>query len=297
MQKNIADLFEITSTLADSKSTAVYTVKYRPNGQIYALKRLLRSQKFSELVFVGECKFLKLLQGQGAIKMIDCFVDQTYYYLLSELGVMDLLKKIKDNEKLAEKVAKEIVRYLLQTLVNLHKDNVVHRDIKPENVVFASYESHEPKLIDFGDALVVKDSQMYTEFVGTQCYLSPERWRQHFGWELKASDIWAIGVMTFEMVTGKRCFYGESTRQLLKKIQSGRIKYPASDKRKVSPLCRHFIRSLLTVDTSRRPSAKFALNHPWLSENEDLQDITTSIEEWNWNATNTPAWTVYKPLQ
>jgi len=181
----------------------------------------------------------------------------------------------------------------LRTLVRLHQNNIVHRDIKPENIVFTSNKSDQPKFIDFADALVVKEESVYTEFVGTQCYLSPERWRQHYGWELKAGDVWAIGVVTYEMVTGKRCFYGSSPRELAKKIQDGRIKY--SKNGKLSILCRHFINSLLTVESTHRPSAEFALHHPWLSEKENLQSMTSLIEEWNWNATDRPAWTIYQP--
>jgi len=131
--------------------------------------------------------------------------------------VTDLFKKIKENKQLAEKAAKEIARTLLQTLVTLHENQIVHRDIKPENVIFTENSSNQPKFIDFGDALVVKDDKVYTEFAGTQCYLSPERWRQHFGWELKASDIWAVGVITFEMVTGRRCFFCQFRPRLDKK--------------------------------------------------------------------------------
>jgi len=186
-----------------------------------------------------------------------------------------------------------MISHLLQTLKELHQDNIVHRDIKPENVVFTEKETNFPKLIDFGDALVVKDNNVYAELVGTQCYLAPERWRQHHGWELKASDIWAIGVLAFEMMTGQRCFHGSSDERLMKKIQSGHFQYPKENN--LSNLACHFIRSLLTVDAKNRPTAELALQHPWLSNSEDSQVQLSLIKSWNINVNNASDWTVYKP--
>jgi len=290
---NIMDRFEVIQTLGNGMSSSVFEVNYIPTGQKCALKRLRRSQKHSDLLFVGECKFLNELKCQGVIRIIDTFADSNYFYVLNELGVTDLFKKIKASQKLSEKVTKEVIRYLLQTIKELHQNNIVHRDIKPENVVFTDKQSNFPKLIDFGDAMMVKHDNVYSEFVGTPCYLAPERWRQHNGWELKAADIWAIGVLTFEVMTGRRCFYASSDQRLAKKIQQGYLKYPKELRQ--SKLCCHFIRSLLTVNSHDRPTAEFALQHPWLSDYDNIQVLSSLVEQWNINATTAPNWTVYKP--
>jgi DNA-binding HxlR family transcriptional regulator len=291
-RKNIMDMFEVIRTLGDGMSSSVFEVNYLATGQRYALKRLRRAQKHSDLLFVGECKFLNVLDCKGVIRTIDAFADKNYFYVLNELGSTDLFKKIKANQRLSEKTTKEMIRYLLETVKELHRNNMVHRDIKPENVVFTDKDSNFPKLIDFGDALMVKNTTVYKEFVGTPCYLAPERWRQHYGWELKAADIWAIGVLTFEMVTGRRCFYASSDRQLAKKIQQGHLEYPKDVQ--LSNLCRHFIHSLLTVKSEDRPTAEFALQHPWLYNYENGQVLTGLVQKWNSNAINVPNWTVYR---
>jgi len=103
----------------------------------------------------------------------------------------------------------------------MHARDVVHRDIKPENIVLIrnknknnkkekEKEHSEIRLIDFGDATVADDNITFDIIVGTLSYLAPERFYHHKGWQLKASDMWAVGVVTFEMLTGKKCFNCEN---------------------------------------------------------------------------------------
>jgi len=290
---DVMNEFEVIQTLGVGISSTVLEVQCVKTGQRCALKRLPRTEKYSESLFVSECKFLHEMQYPGVIKIIDTFVDEANFYILTELGVDDLFKRV-NTKKCPEKEAKEVIRFLLETLKQLHRDNIVHRDIKPENIVFTEKNSNFPKLIDFGDAEIIKDNQKYTEFLGTKCYLAPERWRAHHGWELKASDIWAIGVLAFEMTTGKRCFYASPHQSLVEKIQDGCFRYPRV---KLSKLCRHFIESLLTVQSGSRPSAEYALQHPWLSTCEDHQVLCSLAQQWNTTATDIPPWSVYLPSQ
>jgi len=293
VRRDVMDSFEVIRPLGDGVSSSVLEVEHISTGQRFALKRLQRTQNHSDVVFFSEWKVLSMLKSKGVIRTVDAFADESYYYLLNELGVTDLFKRIKATGRLSEKITKQVVRHLLETLKELHRNNMVHRDIKPDNVVFTEETSNFPKLIDFGDAITVDDKKVYSDFVGTKCYLSPERWRQHYGWQIKASEIWAIGVLTYEMVTGKRCFYASSDRQLAEKIHKGSFKYAESTK--PSNLCCHFIRSLLTVEAEHRPTAQFALNHPWLSVCEDQEIQHSLIESWNINVSNRLDWIVYKP--
>ncbi|ETO19773.1 hypothetical protein RFI_17458 [Reticulomyxa filosa] len=138
-------------------------------------------------------------------RLVETFVDAKYYYLVTELGAYDFLflyatkseitGRIKNGQRIEEKLVKVIIRQLLQQLNRMHKQQIVHRDIKPENVVFMHGQCAIPKLIDFGDSLLIENDTKYYELAGTPCYLSPERWESHEGWQLKASDIWAIGVI------------------------------------------------------------------------------------------------------
>ena len=174
-------------------------------------------------MFEGEAKFLSHIEHPGIIRVCQVCVDDSHFHILTELGATDLFKRVKRLSRLPSEEVRHVLQRTLECLAFLHSHNIVHRDIKPENTVFISDDWSEemayPKMIDFGDALVVNDSDVYKEFVGTQCYLAPERFRGHKGWELKASDVWAVGVMAFEISTGKRCFYGRDKTHVTQKIE------------------------------------------------------------------------------
>jgi len=255
---------KIIKRLGDGMSGTVFEVQDIRTGEHYAMKRLHRRDKFAEWLFVTECSFLKRVRCRGVIQMINCFADDEYYYILTELGTIDLFKRLKNAKSMPEDVTRGIIFRLLKTLALLHKHNVVHRDVKPENIVFTKKGTlKQPKMIDFGDVKVVKDDEIYNELVGTRCYLSPERWRHHYGHELKASDVWAVGVLAFEMVTGKRCFYAPTDEKLTEKIQTGKWQFPKDAN--ISPLFADFVQRMLTINVNRRPSAEYAMKHPFFT--------------------------------
>ncbi|ETO13191.1 hypothetical protein RFI_24183, partial [Reticulomyxa filosa] len=101
-------------------------------------------------------------------------------------------------------------------------------------------------------------------------------------------------VLTFEMVTGKRCFYASCDEELKAKIERGVYRYPKQ--MKPSSLCCHFIQSMLTINSNHRPTAEFALQHPWLFDRPDHPMVGSLIQQWNANATKIPNWAVYKPI-
>ena len=94
-------------------------------------------------------------------------------------------------------------------------------------------------LIDFGDAIIVEDEAIYEEFVGTPCYLSPERFYQHYGWQIKKSDIWAIGVILYELIVGTHCFEGKNKKEIFLKILANNWRWP--DNIVISESCRRFV--------------------------------------------------------
>ena len=62
--------------------------------------------------------------------------------------------------------------------------------------------------------------------MGTPPYMSPERLDEHEGWQLKKSDVWAVGVIAYEMCAGERCFNGETQDEIFKKVSRAKWKWP-----------------------------------------------------------------------
>jgi aurora kinase len=127
-----------------------------------------------------------------------CFHDHSNIYLLLEYcpgGQLYDLFKVKS--KLSEAEWMPIMKGIAEALYELHMHHVIHRDLKPENVVLAF---GMPKIGDFGWSVYSRNDKRET-FCGTPLYISPELLLgNHYD---KAIDVWALGVMMYEFLTGK----------------------------------------------------------------------------------------------
>ena len=98
--------------------------------------------------------------------------------------------------KMDEEKTSRMVSQITDALVYTHRKKIIHRDIKPENIVLSM---GVPKLCDFGWAAII-ESTMHQTFCGTLDYVSPEMKDQ--GEYNESIDLWSIGVLTFELLTG-----------------------------------------------------------------------------------------------
>jgi serine/threonine protein kinase len=139
-------------------------------------------------------------------------------YLVMQYIEGQNLRSVMKAEGMSLEYVAHIIRQIGQALTNAHDRGIYHRDLKPENIMLQALGEGEDhvKLIDFGVA-TVKDSQVAanhatTMIAGTVSYMAPE---QLVGKPSAASDIYALGVIAYEMVTGRRPFNPDSPYQLL----------------------------------------------------------------------------------
>ena len=135
-------------------------------------------------------------------------IDLHYYMAMEVLSGGDLSEKIKQGIRPDDAI--DIMLQIGNALKHAHSKNVLHRDIKPENVMF--HESGKAVLVDFGIAKEADSTSSFTQVgavVGTPHYMSPERCMgkstDH------RSDLYAMGVMFFELLTGKKVYDGRDT--------------------------------------------------------------------------------------
>lgn len=107
-----------------------------------------------------------------------------------------------------------------------HEQSIAHRDLKPENLMVLMEEGKDPvcKVIDFGFA--AKATQRMRIFCGTPAYMSPEI-ASNQSYDGMASDMWAAGIMLFNMLFGYHPFEAHSEKELFRKVQSGVFTLPA----------------------------------------------------------------------
>jgi cyclin-dependent kinase-like len=119
------------------------------------------------------------------------------------------------NEGLDIGEIKKIVYQLLLALCYCHGLNVIHRDVKPDNVLMSS--RGVVKLCDFGFARVMKSTQKLTEYVSTRWYRAPELLANEGNYSYPV-DVWSVGCLCAELLTGKPLFPGNNDTDMLARI-------------------------------------------------------------------------------
>jgi calcium-dependent protein kinase len=96
--------------------------------------------------------------------------------------------------------------------------------------------------------------------IGTPSYVSPEVLAGHYNYKC---DIWAIGVITYMLLSGEPPFYGKDERATLQSVRYGKWKFPEESFKDISAEAKHFIRICLSLSLSSRPTAAVAMTHKW----------------------------------
>ena len=145
-----------------------------------------------------------------------------------------------------------IARQLTRGLASAHRAGIVHGDIKPANVGFG--ENDVVRVLDFGIAGFVQDAEPSGRGIaGTLPYLAPELWRG--GTRTPQTDVWALGVTFFEMVTGRRPFAAREPGPLADAIREAQVgEMTAADGGPVPPAFEALVRRMLSPDPAHRPA-------------------------------------------
>jgi predicted ATPase/predicted Ser/Thr protein kinase len=192
---------------------AVYRGTDTETGQPVAIKALqpeaIAARPDLVARFVREGQALRQLNHPNIVKMIDAIQQADQHYLVIEYVAGGSLRDLLEEKSPLPIVrALEIALDVADALGRAHRLGIVHRDLKPANVLLA--EDGTPRLTDFGIAHVADKPRLTQtgELIGTIDYISPEACN---GQEIDArADIWALGVLLYEMLTGTRPFSGDT---------------------------------------------------------------------------------------
>lgn len=208
----IAGRYEILELIAEGGMSTVYRARRQADGAIVALK-ILRDQYAADREFLErfarEAHAAETLTHPNIVRVHETGQDGTTYFLAMEyVDGIDLKVHLRRIGRLEAGDAERIARAVCDALDYAHRQGIVHRDIKPQNILMAS--DGTVKVADFGIAramAAVTITQTGT-VLGSVQYMSPEQARgAGVG---RASDVYALGVVLFEMLTGRVPFEGES---------------------------------------------------------------------------------------
>jgi serine/threonine-protein kinase len=211
----------IVEEVASGGMAVVYRAVQDPLGRTVAIKALKTSAASEENVstrFEREAKSLAVLQHENIIHVYDFYAERGAMFIVMEyvqgIDLYDLLEKCG---RLPYDVCAIIAMQVARALDYVHYRGIVHRDIKPANVMIA--RTGGVKVMDFG---IARDTSFgdLTEAgtgIGTPAYMSPE---QVLGDKLDArSDIFSLGVVFYQMLTGKKPFVEDEQKSAMHKIR------------------------------------------------------------------------------
>ncbi|EAU84121.2 CAMK/CAMK1 protein kinase [Coprinopsis cinerea okayama7 len=233
------------------------------------------------------------------VTLHDYFETAHNLYLVFDLCTGgELFDRICAKGNYYEADAADLVRTIFKAVEYIHNSGVVHRgmlshvfhmlrdslaviynhsyhryylqDLKPENLLFKTQAEEAAIMIaDFGLSRVMEEEKfsLLTEICGTPGYMAPEIFkRTGHG---KPVDVWAMGVITYFLLAGYTPFDRESQQQEMEAIIAGDYKFePAEYWENVSETAKDFVRTCLTIDPNKRPTATEALAHKWLADKE-----------------------------
>jgi hypothetical protein len=224
VEKPMLGRYQVEKELGKGAMGVVYLGKDPKIGRVVAIKTMALAQEFEpdELEEVKERFFREAetagrLNHPNIVTMYDAGEEHDLAYIAMEfLKGKDLAPHTKPDNLLPLSKVMDIVAKTAEALDYAHGNNVVHRDIKPANIMY-ELDTGVVKVTDFGIARITDSSKTKTGMVlGTPSYMSPE---QLAGKKVDGrSDLFSLGVMLYQMVTGQLPFTGDSMATLMFKI-------------------------------------------------------------------------------
>jgi len=240
-------------------------------GEQFAVKSMRKHISSNDEAYFLEARIHYFLSqcDEKVVHFYEMFEDDEYVHFVLEYlpggDLFDTLLNQSQSQKFySEKVIKSIVKGLLESVQKMHSYGIVHRDLKLENLLLKTKGNEMPvvKIADFG--LAVEEHNIMT-FAGTPLYMAPETHRREpYG---KPVDMWAIGTITYMLCCGDLPFGNDKYAKA--RTLRGEFEFRGSEWLHTSALMRDFIKSLLNVDPSLRPTAEEAMNHLWFHYDND----------------------------
>jgi serine/threonine-protein kinase len=221
--------YRVEHVLGEGGMGIVVAARHLELGELYAIKVMKREalggDAFAERRFIGEARAAARLKGEHVARVHDIGrLDTGELYMVMEyLKGTDLKKVVRERGPLP---VQEAVTYVLQTceaIAEAHALDIIHRDIKPHNLFLVEGGS-SIKVLDFGiskqPTVEGPDFTGTNMMLGTLSYMSPEQMEQSKRVDAR-SDVWSIGVVLYELVTGEVPFPGQGVFEIFRQVSKG----------------------------------------------------------------------------
>ena len=281
---DIHEIYEIKKArvLGKGLNGSVVEGIHKKSGLKYAVKTLLKSKLKADAIekFKSEVRIMALLDHPNIVRLVESYETKDEVFLVLELCTGgELLDRLHKVSHYSEKMACKLIHSIVSAVRYCHDNNIVHRDLKLENFLFMDNSPDaELVLIDFGLSQHFDREEILHAPVGSPYYVAPEVLQGSYD---AKCDVWSIGVITYMLLTGSPPFNGPSMTKVLEAVVNAEITFDEKEFGKYSESAKDFIKTCLTREVSKRPTAAELQQHPWLHSIPDSHEelISPSIIE------------------
>ncbi|CAG2114682.1 unnamed protein product, partial [Medioppia subpectinata] len=261
---SVYDLYDILEEIGTGAFGVVHRCREKKSGRIFAAKFIPVSHPLEKSIIRKEIDIMNHLHHIKLIRLHDAFEDDDEMCLIYEfMSGGELFERITDEGyKMSESEAQHYVRQICEGVKHMHEKNIIHLDLKPENIMCQKKDSNKIKIIDFGLATKLDPHEVVKISTGTAEFAAPEIVeREPVGFY---TDMWAVGVLSYVLLSGLSPFAGENDIETLKNVKTCDWDFDEQKFANVSNEAKDFIRHLLTRNKDKRMTAHECLEHDWL---------------------------------
>jgi serine/threonine-protein kinase len=237
--------YRILNLVGQGQFGKVYTAIHRQTGELVALKEL-NSPQFPTKKLLREMRILLSLEHPNIVRCLGIQHHFKERYLVTEYcegGTLRDLLETPTEISIEQKL--KIITDILDGLNQAHQQRIIHRDLKPENILLCVIaQGWKAKISDFGVAKIELEDQNVNVSTmgdtGSPAYMSPE---QFYGKYSYSSDIYAMGIILYELLIGKRPFSG-SPKEIMIKHLNQKPKIPANIPDSLAEIIRQALQKL-----------------------------------------------------
>ncbi|KAG2444853.1 hypothetical protein HXX76_001594 [Chlamydomonas incerta] len=277
----LVEHYNLVKQIGKGGFSEIWLGEHKETGQQVAVKVVdLKNEDLeqSEVTnLIAEAKFLRTMDCPFLLKCLETSHDDEWLVLILEyLSGGEMLEHLHKVKKYTEMEAAKLFAQVVSAISYLHNLNLMHRDIKPENVMFthpvevfeAEGKPLRVKVIDMGMSALYDPNKEVRGCIGTPGFVSPEIWND--APHTPAGDVYALGVMLFIMLTGRKPFAGMDIRMMTYCNKPIKEAPGLQDERylNLSTEAKDLVMKMLADDPKARPTCLEVLKHPFMTADE-----------------------------